>query len=68
MNALDRIALLLIGALAGSAATLLVMGLGGLWTSPQETHASAVAATVLAVMAMIVALSWIGGKRRRRSR
>lgn len=64
MNALDRLALLLIGVLAGSALTFLVIGVSLIGSDPAESGRVATVGTVVAVVALAVTIVWITIKRR----
>ena len=64
MKALDRLALLLIGLLAGSALTLLVIGVSLIGSDPAESGRVSTVGTVVAAVALAVAIGWTTTKRR----
>jgi len=63
----DRLTLLLVGILTGSASTLLVIGISQIGSNPDLTGEFARIATVLAVVAMAVTLAWISYRKRHQS-
>jgi hypothetical protein len=66
MNTFDRLALLLIGVLAGSALTVIVFGLSHFGGDPVGSRNLFVVATTIAFFAMAGALFWVGAVKRRR--
>ncbi|MGO4533818.1 hypothetical protein [Leifsonia sp. 2MCAF36] len=68
MKTLDRLMLLLVGALAGSALAVLVMGISRIGSEPDQARSLSVFGSALAAISLAVAFAWIGLKRRDSSR
>jgi len=65
---IDRLTLLLVGILTGSAATLLVIGISQIGSDPDLTGQLSSAGTVLAAVALAVTVAWVSYRRRHQSR